>query len=184
LLLAGDTWIPKDADLVKIETFFVRVRLGRRQIALGNGHSLSRLVGWHAGTAGYIVSKTGAQRLLKRTRRLRAPIDSVIFNPSFIACASSTIYQLTPALCAQSQFVLGNEHHPTLIQHEVLQRRKDLLARISSHASRLFAHFRNGTLFANENVPSVAFGHRDGMSISIGDSPRIQMSAKARGRRS
>jgi glycosyl transferase family 25 len=156
-LLADTSWVPRDADIVKLETFFVAVRLGRQQTSLGNGYSLVSLSGTHVGAAGYIVSKAAAQRLLRWTKRLKAPVDHVIFDPGFMACARSTVYQLTPAICAQSQFFVGNKHR-TLIQNGVPHRQRNWRESLAKETSRLVALLRNGAFRRTEKVDAVAFG--------------------------
>jgi glycosyl transferase family 25 len=155
-LLADDGWIPRDADVVKLETFFVPVRLRRRRVAVGDGYSLVRLVGRHVGAAGYILSRDAARKLLARTRRFKAAVDNVLFCPTMTTCSRNTIYQLMPALCAQAHLLPGDEIPVSLMQadHNV---RKSLTDRIGAEASRAFAHLRNGTLLGTDKVDAVPF---------------------------
>ena len=164
-LLADDGWIPRDADVVKLETFFVPVRLGRRSVDIGGGYSLVRLVGRHVGAAGYILSRDAARKLLKRTSRFKAAVDNVLFCPTMTTCSRSTIYQLMPALCAQAHRVAGEESPPSLMQtdHNV---KKGLADRIGAEASRALAHLRNGSLLGTDKVDAVPF--RDGARATPG----------------
>ncbi|WP_296745153.1 glycosyltransferase family 25 protein [Mesorhizobium sp.] len=161
-LLSGDGWVPADADLVKLETFFVKVRLGRRRLPAGGGYSLLPLAGRHVGSAGYVLSRAAAQKLLKRTERLKAAVDETLFCPTRMTCSRSTVYQLVPALCVQTQFLLG-DGTPSLVQIEPPERQKRLLHKIGGEAWRAFAHLRNGTLFQTDKVEAVAF--RDAATI-------------------
>jgi glycosyl transferase family 25 len=154
--LADDGWVPRDADLVKLETYFVPVRLGRRQTPVGNGYSTVRLVGQHVGAAGYVVSREAARTLLKRTKRINGAVDDVLFSPTLMTCARSTIYQLMPAMCAQAKF-LGGDSPETLIQFDVPERQWQFLEKLRTEASRGYAHLRNGTFFGTDKVDAVAF---------------------------
>ncbi|OBQ67694.1 glycosyltransferase family 25 protein [Mesorhizobium erdmanii] len=106
-LLADVSWIPADADAVKLETFFVKTMTQRKSTAVGHGFSLVRLRGNHVGTAGYILSRQMARDLLDVTAQVSAAADDLVFNPAFPTSGEKTIYQLAPALCAQDQFVGG-----------------------------------------------------------------------------
>ncbi|RVD55910.1 glycosyltransferase family 25 protein [Mesorhizobium sp. M2D.F.Ca.ET.185.01.1.1] len=148
--LSNDNWVPPDADIVKLETFFGQVRLARLA-SIGNGHSIGRLVGEHLGTAGYVISKTAAQKLLQRTKHLKEPVDLALFSPNSMMCARNTTYQVTPALCAQHQFLSGRNTTPTLIQ-TAPHRPKSVATKIRGELSRLFAHCRNGTFWRTQRV--------------------------------
>lgn len=150
LFLSGDSWVPLDADIVKVETFFGHVRLARL-FSLGNGHSLGRLVGEHLGTAGYVISKRAAQKLLVRTAHLKEPVDLALFSPNSMICARNTTYQVTPALCVQQQFLSGQNMAPSLIQMSP-HCRKSVVTKIRGELSRLFAHCRNRTFWRTKKV--------------------------------
>ncbi|MGY2997428.1 MULTISPECIES: glycosyltransferase family 25 protein [Mesorhizobium] len=155
-LLADDGWVPRDADLVKLETYFVPVRLGRKRTPIGNGYSVVRLVGQHVGAAGYVISKEAARTLLKRTKRIRGAVDDALFSPTLMTCARNTIYQLMSAPCAQAKF-LGGDSPETLIQFDVPERQWQLLEKVRTEASRAYAHLRNRTFFGTDKVDAVAF---------------------------
>ena len=74
-LLADVGWIPADADIVKLETFFNRTVISREQIACGQGFSASRLYAVHIGTAGYILSRQAARDLIEATNDIAIPVD-------------------------------------------------------------------------------------------------------------
>lgn len=155
-LLTDDGWVPRDADVVKLETFFVRVRIGRRHVPVRNGYSTTKLAGQHMGACGYVISKKAAQKLLKSTRRLPETLDFVLFNPALITTARNRTYQLIPALCAQAQFVADNGGPPTLIQFEASPRRqKRIIDRFQAEVTRAFGHLRNGSFFGTEKVNAV-----------------------------
>lgn len=148
-LLADDSWVPRDADVIKLETFYNRVRVGRRQMPAKNGYSVSRLFGQHLGSCGYLISKPAARRLLKTTMRIRAPVDVALFSPGQITSARNNIYQLMPALCIQGE-------HPTQIQFAArVHRDKRVIDRIRTEATRAFGHLRNWSFFGTEGIDVV-----------------------------
>lgn len=115
-VLADVNWIPADADVVKLETFFIKTMTQRKRTAVGHGFSLVRLRRNHVGTAGYIVSRQMARDLLDATAQASAAADDLVFNPAFPTSGEKTIYQLVPALCAQDQFV--GHRLPSLLVEE------------------------------------------------------------------
>ncbi|WP_040591857.1 glycosyltransferase family 25 protein [Mesorhizobium metallidurans] len=104
-LLADTGWIPADADIVKLETFFKKTTIARKRVSAGHGFSVSRLHRTHIGTAGYILSRQAACDLVDATGDIGIPVDHIVFNPSLTTSSSKTIYQLVPALCVQDQFL-------------------------------------------------------------------------------
>ncbi|MEI9426762.1 glycosyltransferase family 25 protein [Mesorhizobium sp. Cs1299R1N3] len=113
-LLADTSWIPADADVVKLETFFHTTVIQRERFSVGGGFSLFRLRKNHIGTGGYLLSRQMARALLEATADVNVAVDSLIFDPAFATSSGKTIYQLVPALCAQEQFV-GNRL-PSLVE--------------------------------------------------------------------
>ncbi|WP_214473148.1 glycosyltransferase family 25 protein [Mesorhizobium sp. dw_380] len=105
LLLANQSWVPADADIVKMETVFRKAVVAMKQIPAGPGYALHRLYGFHWGSAGYVISKRAARDLLDATRNNDIPIDHVIFNQGSATCSSKVIYQLSPALCTQASYL-------------------------------------------------------------------------------
>lgn len=156
-LLIDDGWIPRGADVVKLETYFVGVRIAHKQEPVRNGYSVTRLVGRHLGSAGYIVSREAAQRLLKGTTRLKGTVDYALFSPTLMTCSRNTIYQLMPALCVQSNLVPGSADLPTLIQFRRQNRQMPAIHRSLGEACRVFAHLRNGSLFRSDKIDFVPF---------------------------
>jgi glycosyl transferase family 25 len=149
--LSDDGWVPADADIVKLETLFGKVRLAHLAPVGNGGHSIARLVGEHIGAAGYVISKAAAQKLLLRTRRLKEPVDLALFSPNSMVCALNTTYQVTPAVCAQHRFLSEREPIPTLIQMTP-HPKKGMIRKIRGELSRAFAHLRNGTFWRTRKV--------------------------------
>ncbi|WP_214472442.1 glycosyltransferase family 25 protein [Mesorhizobium sp. dw_380] len=141
--LLGDTsWVPADADVVKLETFFSRTVIQRRRTSAGHGFSMVRLRKGHPGAGGYLLSRQTARDFLQATAQVNIAVDDLIFDP--IVSAGKTVYQLVPALCAQDQFV--GDRLPSLLDHErdaartasglMIRQRKPTSLRIRREARR------------------------------------------------
>lgn len=102
-LLVDAGWIPADADIVKTETILWKTTIGIRRRSAGHGFSVVRLFGDHHGTAGYIVSKKAAHKLIQATESFHDAVDDYLFGHSHMAASGLRIYQVSPALCAQDR---------------------------------------------------------------------------------
>lgn len=101
LLLRTD-WIPADADIIKIETQGKKVLIGELFSCEGTPYSIGRLKSTHILSAGYIVSRGGAKRILADMNEVIAPIDHFLFNERYGIFSSLSVYQCTPAICKQA----------------------------------------------------------------------------------
>lgn len=150
-LLGNADWIPADADIIKLETFFQKTMVGWKRISAGPGFSISRLLGDHMGTGGYIISKRTASDLIEASQEISVAVDDLVFNPAFPIMPSKTIYQLIPALCAQGQ-LLGHKtpELPSLLKEKRdmqwaltatdEKRRKTAAGRVRAEIRRLIRH--------------------------------------------
>ena len=111
-LLAAD-WRAHSFDAVKLETMFHRVWLARRGGALG-ARALHRLGSEHYGTAGYLVSRVGARKLLALTRGLDRPVDHALFGREAARERRLRVLQLVPAVVVQD-----NIHPDTSARREL-----------------------------------------------------------------
>ncbi len=107
--LADLSWWPDDAEMVKLERWrddkllLVMDRKARTHL----GRSIARLHSRHSGTAGYMVSRKGAEKIVE-TQVVNMPIDHLLFNINISPTARSlTTYQVFPALVVQ-----GNDPEP------------------------------------------------------------------------
>lgn len=109
LLLSSDKWIPSDADIVKIEASGHEVLISR-PVVIEDQYAVTRLRSRHLLTGGYVVSRSGAQRLLKLMNKVPAPIDHFLFDPEDGPFNEFDMYQVTPAICWQSglESTIGN----------------------------------------------------------------------------
>lgn len=96
------TWLP-DADVVKVETMGTATELSIRRAHVATGIYIHRLYGFHSGTAGYLISRRGAETLLAKTLSTWGTADTVIFNTSKPWARGLKLYQLVPALSKQDR---------------------------------------------------------------------------------
>jgi glycosyl transferase, family 25 len=99
-------------DLIKLETTLRKVVCSRQAVVLDSGNTLRTLLTWHGGTAGYVVSRRGAEQLLAKRDETSDIIDLLLFHPSSRATSNFVVQQLVPAACIQSQF-LKQQSNPT-----------------------------------------------------------------------
>lgn len=167
-LLADTGWIPADADIVKLETFFNRTTIARKRVACGHGFFASRLYGLHIGAAGYILSRQAAWNLLEADE-MGIPVDQLVFNPRFSAPSGKVIYQLVPALCLQAQFLGGQPVAlPSLLKQEREEewvasglgkgRHKSIAAKVRIEARRLVGQIAN--IFQLRRAMIIPFEYR------------------------
>jgi glycosyl transferase family 25 len=101
-LLADPSWIPANADIVKLETTRRPVGLLGEGIRLNSGTRLWRLTTAHFGSAAYIISRDAARRLLTASFGLQVPVDEQLFDPKYAVHGWPSIYQVDPAPCRQA----------------------------------------------------------------------------------
>jgi glycosyl transferase family 25 len=106
-LLTSDSWIPKDAPVVKLEHYGPpgqRVLLNALR-AIGEDFRMGRMLSRHTGAAAYILSRQAAELLLRQTR-FDLPVDHLLFNPNNSKLfAQLSPWQLLPAIARQEEFV-------------------------------------------------------------------------------
>ena len=92
---------PADFDLIKIESLHTKVWLERRPAPADiGGRRLKRLAFDHMGSAGYVLSRQGLEKLRRRTVTIDQAIDVILFGkPS----RSLTNYQMVPSLIIQDR---------------------------------------------------------------------------------
>jgi len=97
--LREDSWIPADADAVKLDTFFNRIMAGAPQPA-PLGRSIAPLFTRHESCACYVLSRQGAETFLRLTENPKLPVDYIVF-PEDPAGQKLRLYQLSPAAAIQ-----------------------------------------------------------------------------------
>ncbi|HEV2518560.1 MAG TPA: glycosyltransferase family 25 protein [Devosia sp.] len=96
-------------DLVKLETFYDRVRLGRAVRHVSDRFGVHQLLASHFGTAAYIISATMARRVLADPRLRRMSIDRYLFTRDGPVIPHRGLYQANPAPVVQLQFYRGDK---------------------------------------------------------------------------
>ena len=95
---AGTDWIPGNADLIKADTNLRACHRSVEQAAATKMRGIRRLLSNHRGAAGYFVSKSTAEFLLKITGQLCEPADTILFNPVGGIFEELAVYQIEPAI--------------------------------------------------------------------------------------
>lgn len=92
-------------DVIKLETMYQSVLINKGSKVI-NDYRLCHILSRHMGCAGYILSYEYAKKLVAMVEMqgLDQPVDSLVFKQN-IASQSHKIYQLSPAICIQSQFL-------------------------------------------------------------------------------
>lgn len=96
--------LPPGMDLVKLETFPLRpTTYQTAPFASIAGATLHKLLNFHWGGAGYVISKRAARMLGSRAFAFDLPIDHLLFEPMHRAAAGFSILQCVPGLVAQDE---------------------------------------------------------------------------------
>ncbi|TNB46961.1 glycosyltransferase family 25 protein [Martelella lutilitoris] len=99
--------LPAGVDIVKIETSMKPAELARKTEVMLGAHALKRLVGCHIGSAGYVITRQGAEKMLARSQTLFVPVDAALFDPRAGIRNDLSVMQVVPALCVQNRYVAG-----------------------------------------------------------------------------
>lgn len=94
--------LPSKIDVLKIETFLCELSLKRFDSVRVQGEKAYRLNSFHPGTAGYIISKSSASKLLKIIEAgINCPVDHFLFDNNVNFKNSINVFQLSIGLCVQ-----------------------------------------------------------------------------------
>lgn len=99
--LADPSGMPADADILRLETQFVRTRLGPSRGRVIHRHKVHRVHSVHTGCAAYVVSRRFATRAVRDLETFDAPLDYLLFDPHWPDFYANVFYQVRPALCVQ-----------------------------------------------------------------------------------
>jgi len=113
-------FLPKDIHLIKLETTFSKITVSEKEYRNIYNRKLFKLLSKHDGSAGYIVSKYCATKLLSITENLIIPIDVLLFNENSVLRNYFDIYQISPAICVQ-EFFYSKNNNGTYIFHSDIQ---------------------------------------------------------------
>ncbi len=106
LILADDSWIPDEVDIIRLETSTNRVRLTLRPLLI---HAERKIYGVKSTTwctGGYIINRRTAQQLIDLPAQYHQPSDVILFNFEDSTIAKKlNILQCQPSLCTQDKHV-------------------------------------------------------------------------------
>jgi glycosyl transferase, family 25 len=143
-LLNGAKWPPRDAHAVKLDTYFQKVRLGKRMSVRG-GREIARLYSRHESAAAYILSRDGATRYLELTESARQPTDYAVF-PNTPRRLGLNIYQLVPAIAIQDHLLKDGKRFATAMTKTdggAAARRSSLVGKLRRESARLASQLSN-----------------------------------------
>jgi len=151
--LSGAKWPPKDAHAVKLDTYFQKVRLGKRMSA-SDGREIARLYSRHESAAAYILSRDGATRYLELTERANQPADYAVF-PNTPRRLGLQIYQLIPAVAIQDHLLKNGKRFATAMTDtdgRAGARRSSLVGKLGRESVRLASQLSNLSEWAYQKV--------------------------------
>lgn len=102
--LVDDSWVPRDADIVRLELYRSRCEVEAASIRTLGNRRLHLLRGTDVGTGAYIISQVCAQRLLDEVTTIYREFDQILFNTESPVFHKLKIYKLIPSLCVQDKF--------------------------------------------------------------------------------
>lgn len=166
-VLAPSVYANVDAELVKLETTYESVRVGRIRSTAGR-FAVRQLLATHMGTGAYIISAEMARRVLADPRLHTMTVDSYFFSRRGPVIPSRGLLQVDPAPTVQLVHYRGNKSGETTHsdlegdrsrQHAATPRRnrwRDFLAR-TSYTLRLVAHILPDAEARRQKRRAVAF---------------------------
>ena len=121
--LGNYNWLPKECGLLKIEHFMESLYLGK-SIHTFNNRQIKPLKECNWGTAGYIIHHYMINKMMNllqiQFNKENIPIDHIMFDLG-IKKYPTDIYQLSPALCIQSD----RPHQKGVIESSLEHERKN-----------------------------------------------------------
>lgn len=156
-LLSQADWLDPNWHIIKIEAFSKKVFLSSHsRPIIPNKRYIYQLKGENLGTAGYILSKKGAQAYLNYiSSTTLLPLDELMFD-KFINEKVMPVMQMVPALCVQ-EMILNKDNSQLLLpsalvaerQKRMRAKKKSGLAKLTREADRI-AFQAKKALFAKE----------------------------------
>lgn len=110
-------------DLVRLETMYERVRLGRAVRVVDGRFGVRRLLASHMGAAAYIISAGMARRALADPRLPRMTVDRYLFSRGGPIIPHRGLYQVEPAPAVQLEHYRGAR--PPSAERSDLKRDRD-----------------------------------------------------------
>ena len=103
--LANGDWIPKKANIVKLEKAADYVWADTQSVQFISDHHLYEFFSDNLGCGAYIVSRSAAASLLSNTKHFSLPVDHVVFDDRFPYFDLSSNWLVSPAVCIQLRFL-------------------------------------------------------------------------------
>lgn len=104
---------PTPYDLVRIETLERRIRLIGSDVARCGDVRLRRSISNNNGSAGYIISREYAARLLRHPEVFAIPVDNLLFEPLVVQRDGVRLVHTDPGLCIQIKYASESSAPPT-----------------------------------------------------------------------
>jgi glycosyl transferase family 25 len=108
-LFCTTEWIPRETDIIKLETMLRPVKLNKVPVSTVAGRKLYGLRSNHLGAGGYILTQQGARWLLRQSDGCNTPVDHFLFDFSKPWAKELNTLQLVPAVCVQDFFLRGTK---------------------------------------------------------------------------
>ncbi|WP_055045271.1 glycosyltransferase family 25 protein [Devosia sp. A16] len=96
-------------DLLKLETMYERVRLGRAVRQVAGRFGIHQLLASHMGGAAYVISTAMARRALADPALRRMSVDRYLFSRGGPVIPARGLYQANPAPVVQLEFYRGDK---------------------------------------------------------------------------
>ena len=109
-------YIPKDTDILKLETLYGKIMLGS-MYKIKCQQNIFQLKYKHTGMGGYTITAKGARYLLNKiqNRQLVLAIDTLIFD-KLLNQREYKVMQLYPAVCIQDLIINGESKFKSSLQ--------------------------------------------------------------------
>lgn len=110
LILNTSTWIPQNADLIKLEKFAAAAKMKLSAKQVNATRKVRQLIGKHLGAAGYILTLDAAKMLLNHVQQQKKliAVDHILFEV-FIENKQLHVLQILPGICIQSDRLYPTE---------------------------------------------------------------------------
>jgi glycosyl transferase, family 25 len=131
-----DDWIPSDADIVRLEVWGRMVHVDKGKGKNAGARTLKRLRSHDYGTAGYVLARPAAERLLSLTDEIINPTDHVLFDKRAGISHFLGIYQMIPAPVIQIDRLPVGQRHVSALAPTILERFADAGSHLPPMKSR------------------------------------------------
>jgi len=123
--LQFDEDLLQSADLIKIDTHPRASLLGTIDHALqGSERRVVRLLGSENSASGYVITRHGAERLLKLSENYILPLDLFLYHSEYSVFIGSKIWKLMPTAVTQVKFTESGDKFHQEIRDGIQARRR------------------------------------------------------------